>query len=170
VSEPLEAGLGFRLCRLSRGLRALWARQLASLGLTPPQAAIVRALAAHPGCSLRALARLLGAEPMMVKRCVDDLEGRELLTSAHRGADRRPRGLELSDQGARLAGEVEVLARHHEGRLERALGTRQRALLEEALGALEADLGLSEGTPGRPGLDDEDAHRKGAPMTTGTNR
>ncbi len=138
----LEQGLGFRLSRLTRMLRAEWTRQLARLGLTPPQAAVLRGVAGCPGCSLRALAGTLGADPMTAKRCVDDLERRGLLQSAHRGADRRSRALELTPEGLALSARIDTLVRAQERHLDAALGPDRRSRLEEALGALESDLGL----------------------------
>jgi len=138
----LESGLGFRLSRLTRTLRADWARQLEEVDLTPPQAAVLRGIAGRPGCSLRALARTLGAEPMRAKRCIDDLEHRGLVESAHRGGDRRPRALELTAAGRALARRVDTLVRLQELHLDVVLGPRRRGGLEEALSVLEADLGL----------------------------
>lgn len=143
----LESGLGFRLSRLTRALRADWARQLDQLDLTPPQAAILRGIAERPGCSLRALARTLGTEPMRAKRCIDALERRRLVASAHRGGDRRPRALELTDEGRALALRVDTLVRLQEQHLGSVLGPGRRARLEEALTLLEADFGLPVGRP-----------------------
>ena len=140
----LEQGLGFRLSRLTRMLRAEWTRELARLDLTPPQAAVLRGVAGRPGCSLRALAGTLGAEPMTAKRCVDDLERRSLVQSAHRGADRRSRALELTSEGLALAARIDILVRAQERRLDAVLGPARRSRLEEALGALESDLGLPQ--------------------------
>ncbi len=138
----LEDGIGFRLSRLTRSLRAEWAGELAALGLTPPQAAVLRAIGARPGLSLRALARTLGTEPMRAKRCVDDLETAGLLRSAHRGEDRRPRELSLGPKGQELAGRVDMLVRRQEGRIDKVLGDNLRPGLDEALGALEGLLGI----------------------------
>lgn len=138
---PLEAGLGFRISRLARSLRSDWARQVGSLGLSPPHAAVLRGVADHPGCSLRALARVLGSDPMNVKHCADDLEDRGLLRSAHRSADRRPRQLELTDVGREVCEQVEALVREEESRLNAALGSEGRAGVEDALSKLEAMLG-----------------------------
>lgn len=138
----LESGLGFRLSRLTRTMRAGWAQQLEEVDLTPPQAAVLRGIAGRPGCSLRALARTLGAEPMRAKRCIDDLEHRGLVESAHRGGDRRPRALVLTAGGRALARRVDILVRQQELHLDVVLGPRRRAGLEEALTVLEADLGL----------------------------
>ena len=129
-------------------LRAEWAHELEGLGLTPPQAAVLRGVAERPGCSLRALARILGADPMKVKRCVDDLEGRGLLQSAHRGADRRPRALELTPESLALAARIDSLVRAREEHLAAVLGTDRLSGIESALGALESDLGLSPRSAG----------------------
>lgn len=136
----LEAGLGFRLSRLTRALRVTWARELAEVGLSPPAAAVLRGVAGRPGCSLRGLARLLGTEPMAAKRCVDDLEGRGLLASTHRGADRRPRGLELTGEGQAVATRLAALVARQEARFDQALGPERRDRLEEAITVLESEL------------------------------
>ena len=146
---PLAAGLGFRLSRLTRTLRATWASELAAHELTPPEAAVLRAVADRPGCSLRALARTLGAEPMRAKRCVDELESRKLLASDHDGGARRSRALRLTPDGARLAATVSELVRHQEERLDGALGAPSRRALEAALAALEVHLDLPP-APTRP--------------------
>ena len=139
----LEQGIGFRLDRVTRVLRAEWAHELAQMGLTPPQAAVLRGVAERSGCSLRSLARTLGADPMRVKRCVDELERRALLQSAHRGADRRPRALEPTPAGAALADRIDSLVRAREEHLVVALGPDRLASLEAALAAIESDLGLT---------------------------
>lgn len=149
-SSGLEAGIGFRLGRLQRRVRADWSRQLAELGLSPPQAAVLRAVAERPDCSLRALARVLGAEPMRAKRCVDELEQRGLLESAHRGGDRRSRGLALTSAGEDLSRQAEARADAHERRLRALLGPQRRAGLEEAFTVLERGLGVLA----RPGTAD----------------
>ena len=86
---------------------------------------------------------------MTAKRCVDDLERRGLVQSAHRGADRRPRALELTDEGLVLAARIDSLVREQERHLDTVLGPESRFRLEEALCALEADLGLPS-VPARP--------------------
>ncbi|MDA8311311.1 MAG: MarR family winged helix-turn-helix transcriptional regulator [Actinomycetota bacterium] len=138
----LDEGLGFRLDRLARSLRAEWAREIAGLGLTPPQAAVLRSIARYPGCSLRALARMLGTDPMKTKRCVDVLERRGLVRSTHRGADRRPRALELTPESVALAVRIDLLVRARDDHLAAALGPDRLSSLLSALTALEVDLGL----------------------------
>ena len=143
----LEEGLGFRLSRVTRSLRAAWAQQLAELTLTPPEAAVLRGVAGQPGCSLRSLARVLGAEPMTSKRYVDGLEARGLLDSTHRGDDRRSRGLELTPAGVRLAGRVDALVQIQERRITAALGDEGQRCLDRSLKALEELLGLTSASP-----------------------
>jgi DNA-binding MarR family transcriptional regulator/SAM-dependent methyltransferase len=162
----LTQGLGFRLSRLTRLLRARWARQLEELGLTPPQAAVLRGVAERPGCSLRALARTLGADPMKVKRCVDVLERRGLLRSAHRGTDRRPRALDLTPESLALASRVDTLVRAQEEHLAAVLGADGLSRIESALAALEADLGLSQAPERSARPERFPLHTKGTAMTT----
>ena len=153
-AAPLQLGqgIGFRLDRFIRILRAEWARELARLGLTPRRAAVLRGAVERSECSLRALARALGADPMGVKRRVDDLERRGLLQSAHRGADRRPRALEPTPDGAPLAARIDALVRAREEHLSTVLGPDRLANLEDALGRARSGPGSPHGTraPGPP--------------------
>lgn len=140
----LEAGLGFRLSRLARSLRREWADQLAPLGLSPPQGAVLRGIAEVPGCSLRALARHLGADPMNIKRCVDDLEGRGLIQSGRRPGDRRPRALALTEAGSHITAKADRLARTHQSRLAGALTPAEEQGLGIGIARLESLLGLGQ--------------------------
>jgi DNA-binding MarR family transcriptional regulator len=168
----LRDGLGFRLGRVARGLRQSWAEDLHPLGTTPPQVAVARGVAETPGCSLRALARVLGTDPTNAKRCVDELRQRGLLTSKDRTGDRRPLGLALTDAGHAFVGEVEHLVRMQEERIQGALGPSGCRELADALGKLEHLLGLDgdadqlrdahrrHAGSGEPGVDDRDDVRE----------
>ena len=147
-AAPLQLGqgIGFRLDRFIRMLRAEWARELARLGLTPRRAAVLRGAVERSECSLRALARALGADPMGVKRRVDDLERRGLLQSLHRGADRRPRALEPTPDDAPLAARIDALVRAREEHLSTVLGPDRLANLEDALGRARSEPGSPHGT------------------------
>ncbi|MHB1931274.1 MAG: MarR family winged helix-turn-helix transcriptional regulator [Acidimicrobiales bacterium] len=143
----IQDGLGFRVGHLARSLRRAWARELAPLGLSPPQAAVLRAVTGEPGCSLRALARTLGADPMNVKHCVDDLEGRGLIQSGDHPADRRLRTLTATEGGSALSAEVDALAGVQHERLNGALSPAQRRGLDASLRRLEAFLESATDTP-----------------------
>lgn len=157
----LDSSLGFRLSRLARRLRRTWADTLAPLELSPPQAAVLRGVAASPGSSLRALARHLDADPMNAKRCVDALEARGLLESGHDPGDHRPRTLVVTPAGAAVAREVERLAAAQDAQLEEALPGDVASAIYDALGRLETLLG-----PDRPEAD----HGATAPEWSGRAR
>ncbi len=95
----LEAGLGFRLGRAHRRLRAAWETHIADLGLSGAQATVLRAVAEVPDTGLRELARRVGTDPVNVKRLADGLERAGLLASASDTADRRRRVLRPTAQG-----------------------------------------------------------------------
>lgn len=141
---PLESGLGFRLDRLVRTMRTAWAGDLSSIGLTPPQAAVLRGVADTDGISIRALARLLGGDPMNVKRCVDEVEQRGLLASGTAEGDRRPRVLTLTEEGRAVVVKVDRLVHAQDARLTEAVGAPARPEFERALGALERVHGIAQ--------------------------
>lgn len=132
-------------------MRMAWSGELSSVGLMPPQAAVLRGVADTDGISIRALARLLGGDPMNVKRCVDEIERRGLLVSGSAEGDRRPRVLTLTEQGRALVGKVDRLVQAQDARLTEALGASARPDFEKALSALEAAHGIAQA--GRGGDD-----------------
>lgn len=141
-SDALRAGLGFRLSRATRKLRSVWAIELAGLELSAPQAAVIRALSAHPSSGIRAVARILETDPMNVKHLVDQLESRDLLSSSVQKPDRRARALQLTSQGEILAREVESAVRGQEAWFASVLGPAGKHSFESALADLEAALGI----------------------------
>ena len=143
VINQLETNVGFRLSRVSRNLRHTWSSRLKTLGISPPQAAIIRGLSNYPATSLRELARLLGADPMNVKRCLDDLESLNLVQSGTKKGDRRQRTLTLTFEGQRLAKEVARLAEVHEDWLRSSIPPNELNAFLNAIDSLEKLLGVS---------------------------
>lgn len=143
---PLQAGIGFRLSRVARELRRHWADDLSALGISPPQAAVLRGIAGSPGCSLRALARTLAVDPMNVKRYVDTLERRDLISSGSHAGSGRSRTLTVTEAGRSLALRVDQLVRDQEKWLDTRLDAEGRKDLERALEKLEDGLGLARGS------------------------
>lgn len=137
---PLHHGVGFRVGRIQRRLRAAWAARIADLDLAPPQAAVLRALAERPGLGVRALARDIGTDPMNVKHLADALEARGLIASRLDPSDRRTRCLRLTSSGSDLTEAVDRRAQLHERWLLDLLGDAPYARLGQALDDLETKL------------------------------
>lgn len=143
----LKDSVGFRLSRLVRVRRDRWASELRSLGLTPPQAAILRATRDHPNQALRSLARTLKFDAMAVKRCVDELEAREWVRTATREDDRRVRVVTLTDEGGALMRRLDEFVHHQESTLRAHLTRAQLDVLSALLERLERAEGI--------GIDDD---------------
>jgi DNA-binding MarR family transcriptional regulator len=154
TAPSLQSGLGFRLNRATRAVRAAWAVQLADLDVSPPHAAVLRAASDGSGAGVRALARTLGTDPMNVKHLADDLERRGLIASGVEG-DRRIRALRLTEAGQRLADEDVARVRQQEEWFTRVLGGAQRRQLERALDRLEEAFELTG--PSKDSKGDSDA-------------
>jgi len=129
-SEMVPHGVGFLLGAAHRARRRAWEADLGDLGLTAPQAALLRLIAAQPGSGVRRLARDLGTDPMNVQRIAETLIAEGLCESRLDPRDARRRPLHASEKGSRLA--VEVARREHdtEKHLSVVLGAdRYQALL-----------------------------------------
>ncbi|MHB1208176.1 MAG: MarR family winged helix-turn-helix transcriptional regulator [Acidimicrobiales bacterium] len=138
----LEQSVGFRLSRVARARKSAWSEELDALEVTPAQASALRAIVECPDLSLRALARTLGTDPMSAKRCIDDLETRDLVKSTNAPGDRRPRVLNATRSGRTLAQEIDRRVRLHEASLREVLSTQEYETLVTVLSRLEEHLKL----------------------------
>jgi len=147
-------GLGPAIGCAHRALRSAWEERIADLGLSAPQAAVVRAVADGSGVGLRELARRMRTDAMNVKRLADHLEAAGLVCSKADPAHRQRRLLCATDEGRRAASQLASRSRAWEGHLEERLGAgalgRLRALLRDLEDALEAEAGAGSSRGAAP--------------------
>lgn len=137
-TSQLESELGFRLGRAHRALREAWGAQIVDLDVTPPQAAMLRAVCEQPGSGVRELGRLTHTDAMNAKRLVDHLERSGLVGSVADPRHRQRRVLRPTVAGEALAGQVSSRADAWNRRLAHQLGPDGVRALEHLLGLLEA--------------------------------
>lgn len=133
----LESRLGFRLGRAHRSLREAWEGQIADLGLSAPQAAVLRAVCERPGSGLREVARRMQTDPMNVKRLADHLEDAGLLHSETHASRRRRRDLFPTRAGATIARSIDRRAASWDRCLSRLFGAGELEELERLLSRLD---------------------------------
>ena len=121
-------------------MRSAWEERISDLGLSAPQAALLRAVGEWPGLGLRELSRRLGTDAMNAKRLADHLESRGLLRSASDPAHRQRRIFDLTEEGVALAGEVSSRATSWNRELGAMLGAEELERLQELLALLESAL------------------------------
>ncbi|MGC8463161.1 MAG: MarR family winged helix-turn-helix transcriptional regulator [Acidimicrobiales bacterium] len=144
-------GIGFLLGMAHRAHRRRWEATLADLGLTAPQAAVLRLVTAEPGCGVRQLARRLGTDPMNIQRIVETLVANGLCTAGRDPADARRRPLHPTEHGRRLARQVADRARRTEQASMELLGdTSYRVVLDALRTLAEPDGGPSPGLAAHP--------------------
>ena len=86
------------LLQLNRQLR----RELAPLGITAGQAALLYAIRTNPGLGVRALADREGVSPPRVTAAIDRLAAMGLVRRARSGSDRRRVELDVTEEGLRV--------------------------------------------------------------------
>ena len=128
------------LLQLNRQLR----RELAPLGITAGQAALLHAIRTHPGIGVRELAAREGMSSPAVTVAVDRLELAGLVARKRSGTDRRRVELEVTERGLRTLRAARRrrtawLASHLED-----LRADERAAIDAALGPLERLLETGE--------------------------
>jgi DNA-binding MarR family transcriptional regulator len=135
-------GVAFLLAQLGHHAAGLFAESIATLGLTPPHAGILRAIASEPGPSQQSLSVQLGLLPSRVVAYVDELEDRGYVERRRNPSDRRLHALFLTPDGKKLMRRLSDLARRHEHRMTASLDAGQRDTLRELLTTVARDQGL----------------------------
>ncbi len=138
-------GIHFLLAQLGAFAAEQFAERVATLGLTPPHAGLLRAIAVAPGQSQQALARHLRTQPSRVVALVDDLEGRELIERRPNPQDRRLYALHLTASGQEVLRQIGQIAMQHEDAICAPLKPDERRQLRSLLERLRVHHGLSVG-------------------------
>jgi DNA-binding MarR family transcriptional regulator len=143
--EARAGQVAFLLAQVG-GLAAIrFAERIGPLGLTPPQAGLLRAVSAGPGRSQQALATELGVLPSTLVALVDELEEDGLLMRTRNPSDRRNYALQLTSAGDQRLQEIGRMARAHGDDLLAPLGQDDRLILARVLGQLAEHHGLTPG-------------------------
>lgn len=129
-------GIAYALTQLGTLGAQLFSQRVSELGLTAPEAGVMRLLATQPGISQRALATRLGSAPSRVVVLVDSLENKGLVRRERSATDRRNHELQLTDDGTALLMRLGETARAHEEELIAPLSERERVQLGALLGKL----------------------------------
>ena len=131
TSDPVTVANGLRpaLLHLNRRLR----RELAPLGITGGQAALLWAIRTNPGIGVRGLAGLEGVSTPAMSAYVDRLEAAGLVARSRSELDRRRVDLQVTESGLRIL-------RSARSRRTAWLADRLRRLEPEELERVEAAL------------------------------
>jgi DNA-binding MarR family transcriptional regulator len=131
ISDPVTIANGLRpaLLHLNRRLR----RELAPLGITGGQAALLWAIRSHPGIGVRGLADVEGVSTPAMSAYVDRLEAAGLVARHRSEQDRRRVELAVTASGLRVL-------RSARSRRTAWLADRLRRLEPEELDRIEAAL------------------------------
>jgi DNA-binding MarR family transcriptional regulator len=146
VEKPQRRdGVAFLLAQLGAHAAAAFAERIGPLGLTPPQAGVLRRLGEVPGQSQRGLADALGMHPPRLVALIDELEERGLVARERDPEDRRNYAISLTEQGRGKLAELARVAREHELAITAALEPDERARLAATLRLLAEEQNLAPG-------------------------
>ena len=101
---------------------------VATLGLTPSDAGILRLLSRNPSISQRELADRLGTVPSRVVVLIDSLESRGLVNRTRSATDRRNYELSLTEAGSATMQKLRTVSEEHD---QAVLGTLTKAQREQ---------------------------------------
>ncbi|RSD17889.1 MarR family winged helix-turn-helix transcriptional regulator [Amycolatopsis eburnea] len=138
-------GSAFLLAQVGAHAAQRFTERIGELDLTPPQAGLLRLVAARPGQSQQAIAAQLGTPATRLVALVDGLEKRGLIERRRNPDDRRLYAVELTEDGRAFMGRVAQAAAAHDRALTAALSDGERATLHALLTKIATDQGLTPG-------------------------
>lgn len=138
-----RGGVGFLLAQIGSHAAGRFAERVAALDLTPPQAGLLRLLAASPGRSQRELADALGLPPSRFVPFADTLEQRGLIERRRNPTDRRLHALYLTVRGEDLLDRLRAVGMAHEQAMCEGLSPDERSQLQALLRRVAAAQGLT---------------------------
>ena len=131
--DPGPAGVAFLVAQVGGLAAARFAECLQPLGMDPPQAGLLRAIAEAPGRSQQALSTQLGLLPSRLVALVDELETDGLVERRRNPRDRRHHALHVTPLGEQQLAALGRQARAHGESLLAPLSDRERATLGRLL-------------------------------------
>lgn len=144
-SPGKSSGPAFLLAQVGAHAASKFSERIALIGLTPPDAGILRLLALSQGMSQQDLSARLGIHPSRLVSVLDELESRDLLERKPNAEDRRQYSLSLTNQGRETLAKIGAVAREHQDALLSALNHDEREKLTELLQKIADAEGLSPG-------------------------
>ena len=133
----------FLLAQVGAHAASKFAERIGALGLTPPDAGILRLLRLTAGLSQQELAAKLGIHPSRLVALLDELERKGLVERKSNPDDRRRYSLHLTEKGAKTLEEIGHVAQQHQEALCAALSLEERDKLAELLRKIADQQGLS---------------------------
>lgn len=138
-------GVAFLLSQLGAHSAGLFGQRLASLGLMPPHAGLLRKIASDPGINQQALAEHLGVLPSRMVALLDELEAKKLIERATIPEDRRTYALRLTARGQQVLYKIAEIAVEFEQDLCAALSRKEQATLVDLCSRIVKQQGLTPG-------------------------
>lgn len=135
----------FLLAQVGAQAAKKFGERLEPLGITPPQAGILRMLARSGGLSQRDLAEKLGIHPSRLVALLDEMETAGLLVREANSADRRLYSLHLTAAGGEKMAEMGRVAGQHNEAMCCSLTSDERAQLVTLLNKIAQEQGLRPG-------------------------
>ncbi len=110
----MKRTISLRISILARNLRNYFDRQVAVLGVTRSQWAMIAVVATNPGATQRMIADALEMSEASAGRLVDRLCGEGLLTRRSREDDRRAKAIYISEAAEPLLEKLTIIAQQSE--------------------------------------------------------
>lgn len=138
-------GLAFLLAQVGAHAAMRFGERLSAIGLAPPDAGVMRTVAADPGITQQALARHLAVMPSRVVALIDRLEQKGLVERVGSQEDRRAYALRLTARGRQALQEIGRIAAEHARDLCAALDGRECQTLVALCTRIAEQQGLTPG-------------------------
>lgn len=141
AEHQVRRQIGQRFTIIARMLRGHFDRQVAKLGVTRSQWAMIATVSREPGATQRALAEALEMSEASAGRLIDRLCADGLLERRDRHDDRRVRAVHLTEAAEPLLEQLGLIAHASEARMFKGLSEHELAALSALLDRIHDNIG-----------------------------
>jgi DNA-binding MarR family transcriptional regulator len=145
AADGRPTGAAFLLAQVGAHGGRRFAERVAKIGLTAPDAGLLRKIASDPGISQQALAKHLGIMPSRMVALVDILESKGIIERRRSNEDRRNYELHITEGGQQVLLKLSRIAAEHEESLCSALSRDERVQLGDLCRRIAEEQGLTLG-------------------------
>lgn len=141
LSDQVESEyMGFLVYEVARAFTNAYAKMMAPLGLTRPQARVIACVMKYPGITQADLCEYIGVGRMAMSGLIDRMEAKNLVSRAEDPSDKRVKRVFLTRGARKLIPDLQEIADTLYEQSMSSINTNHLKITKEVLSAIKGNL------------------------------
>lgn len=141
ISDQIESEyMGFLVYEVARAFTNAYAKLMAPMGLTRPQARVIACVMKYPGITQADLCEYIGVGRMAMSGLIDRMESKDLVSRAEDPSDKRVKRVFLTRGARKLVPDLQEIADTLYERSMSSIKTKDLKITKEVLSTIRENL------------------------------